>query len=171
MIKTQRPLLVRNWEKEKDHLPPVVLAGSMKPSLSWLGVPMRIGDASIGIIGVESYKPNAYDEEDERLLVTIADQVAVVIQNVRLFEETRRRAERLDVLNRIGRAVSQTLELDELLKIIYKEITAVLTVEAFFIAFYDSVTNELDFRIQVDEGINETPMRYTSQVGPERTRD
>ena len=165
VIKTQRPLLVRNWEEEKDHLPPVVLGGSMKPSLSWLGVPMRIGTTSIGIIGVESYKPDAYDEEDELLLVTIADQVALVIQNVRLFEETRRRAERLDVLNRIGRAVSQTLELDELLKIIYQEITAVLTVEAFFIAFYDAVTNELDFRIQVDEGIDETPMRIPVKAG------
>jgi PAS domain S-box-containing protein len=165
VIKTQQPLLVRNWEKEKDRLPPVVLAGSMKPSLSWLGVPMRIGDASIGIIGVESYKPNAYDEADERLLITIADQVAVVIQNVRLFEETRRRAERLAVLNRIGRAVSQTLELDELLRTIYKEVTAVLTVQAFFIAFYDPVTNELDFRIQVDEGVNETPMRLPVKEG------
>ena len=159
VIASQKPLLVRDWEKEKDHLPQPMLWGTMKSPQSWLGVPMSIGNTVVGIIAIEAYTPEAYDEEDAHLLATIADQVAGVIQNVRLFEETRRRAERLAVLNRIGRAISQTLDLNELLQIIYQEITSVITVGAFYIALYDPVTNELDFRIRIDEGVREPPAR------------
>jgi len=165
VIESQKPLLVRDWEKEKAHLPEPKLWGTMKSPRSWLGVPMRLGNTVVGLISIQSYTPEAYDEEDEQLLVTIADQVAVVVRNVRLFEETRRRADRLTMLNRIGRAVSQTLDLDELLQNIYREITSAMTVGAFSIGLYDPVTRELDFRIRVDEGVREPPTRIPLEPG------
>jgi PAS domain S-box-containing protein len=54
---------------------------------SGLYVPIRIFDQTIGCINVESEKENAFTEEDERLLSTIAVQAAVALDNARLFEE------------------------------------------------------------------------------------
>ncbi len=132
---------------------------------SALWAPVQHENALRGVLAVLSTRRNAFTPQDERLLVLFANQFAVAMENARLFDETRRRAERLAVLNRIARAVSQTLDLDELLQIIYLEIAAVLTVEAFFIAFYDAASNELDFRIQVDEGVREKPMRIPLKMG------
>jgi signal transduction histidine kinase len=59
------------------------------PIQSFLGVPLRLGDTVIGMIGVAN-KPAGYDSGDERLLSTFAGQVAVAVDNARLYERQRR---------------------------------------------------------------------------------
>ncbi|GEM_PF-1023617 len=86
VVKRKEPLLIRNLAEEKDRLPAPLLWGTMRLPLSWLGVPMRIGERLVGVICVQSYAPGAYDEEDEQLLGTIADQVAVAVERARLYE-------------------------------------------------------------------------------------
>ena len=52
-----------------------------KPTESWLGVPMLACDRVIGVISVESYKKNAFTNDDLILLTAIANQAAVAIRN------------------------------------------------------------------------------------------
>ena len=49
-------------------------------------VPLKIANRTIGSINVESTKPNAFTEFDERLLSTLANQAATAIENSRLYE-------------------------------------------------------------------------------------
>jgi len=58
------------------------------PVRRFLGVPLRLGDAVIGMIGVAN-KPGGYDAADERLLSTFAGQVAVAVDNARLYARQR----------------------------------------------------------------------------------
>ena len=58
------------------------------PVRRFLGVPLRLGGAVIGMIGVAN-KPGDYDVADERLLSTFAGQVAVAVGNARLYERQR----------------------------------------------------------------------------------
>jgi signal transduction histidine kinase len=53
---------------------------------AFLGVPLRLGRAVIGMIGVAN-PPEVYGPDDERLLSTFANQVAVAIDNARLHED------------------------------------------------------------------------------------
>jgi PAS domain S-box-containing protein len=85
---------------------------------SELCVPLKVGGKTIGCINVESFSFDAFGEHDERLLITLANQAAVAIENARLFEETRRRASRQVALNAIIRASARTgTRLDEILNI------------------------------------------------------
>jgi PAS domain S-box-containing protein len=60
-----------------------------EPALSWLGVPMMVGDQVLGVMGVQSFTtPRAYDEHDRDLLSALATQVASALTNARLFEQT-----------------------------------------------------------------------------------
>jgi PAS domain S-box-containing protein len=60
-----------------------------EPALSWLGVPMMLGDQVLGVMGVQSFTtPRAYDEHDRDLLTALATQVATALTNARLFEQT-----------------------------------------------------------------------------------
>ena len=52
----------------------------------FLGVPLRVGSNLIGMIGVAN-NPSGYASEDERLLQTFANQVAVAIDNARLYDQ------------------------------------------------------------------------------------
>ena len=66
------------------------------PVRTFLGVPLQVGDRVIGMIGVAN-KPMGYTTDEERLLSTFANQVAVAIENARLYED-QRRADREQVL-------------------------------------------------------------------------
>jgi PAS domain S-box-containing protein len=86
------------------------------PSQSWLGVPLMIGERVLGLISVQSVqKPNLYDEHNRDILTTIASQAAIAIENARLFEEARRRAQETTALAEVGREISLTLDLETVL--------------------------------------------------------
>jgi len=87
------------------------------PSQSWLGVPMLIGDRILGVISVQSVdKPNLYDEHDRDILTTIASQAAIAVENARLFEEAQSRARETAALAEVGREISATLDLAQVLE-------------------------------------------------------
>jgi GAF domain-containing protein/HAMP domain-containing protein len=54
---------------------------------SELALPLKIGERIIGALDVQSKDEAAFDKEDVRVLQTMADQLAVAIENARLFEE------------------------------------------------------------------------------------
>jgi len=77
--------------------------------------PLYAGGEWFGhIIGAYS-QPTSFDEQDVRILMALAGQAAVAIQNLRLLAETRRRATQLGTAAEIARDTSGTLALDTLL--------------------------------------------------------
>ncbi len=63
---------------------------------SELCVPLRIGETVIGVLNIETSRPNAYTEADQRLLETVGTQIAAAIQNARLLEELHENAAELE---------------------------------------------------------------------------
>ncbi len=137
---------------------------------SELAVPIRLAGRVIGVLDVQSARVDAFDQLDLFTQQTVADQLAVAIGNSRLYRSARQRAERLASVNRVSAAVGAVLDLDTLLETVRREVSAVFQADAFFVALYDARTDELDFRIQVDEGMLEPPTRekvgagFTSRV-------
>jgi len=50
--------------------------------------PLRIGDEVVGAFSVQSHRPHVFGDDDYRLLTSIADQVAVIVRNARLYSTT-----------------------------------------------------------------------------------
>ncbi len=58
------------------------------PAASYLGVPIPVGDEMVGVLSVQSTEQeNRFNENDLRLLTTIASSVGVSLNNAQLFEE------------------------------------------------------------------------------------
>lgn len=55
---------------------------------SEMGVPMRIGAQTIGVLDVQSTQTSAFSPEDAEIIQTMADQIALAIENARLLEES-----------------------------------------------------------------------------------
>ncbi len=55
---------------------------------SEMALPLKVGDRTIGALDVQSIESNAFTHEDTELFSTLADQVAIAINNNQLFEET-----------------------------------------------------------------------------------
>jgi GAF domain-containing protein len=55
---------------------------------SELALPLKVGEHIIGVLDVQSTEVNAFQAEDTEILYTLADQVAIAIQNARSHEAT-----------------------------------------------------------------------------------
>ena len=55
---------------------------------SEIALPLRIGSETFGALDVQSKQTNAFAQEDISILSTLADQVAVAIQNARSYQQT-----------------------------------------------------------------------------------
>jgi GAF domain-containing protein len=53
-----------------------------------MAIPLRTGGQVIGILDVQSQEKNAFVQEDVSVLATLADQIAVAIENARLHDES-----------------------------------------------------------------------------------
>src|SRR3954464_11589176 len=60
-----------------------------KLSRSWMGVPLLVGQDAVGVISVQSYTPNLYNEEDLDLLQRLGNVVGVALENVNLAQQQR----------------------------------------------------------------------------------
>lgn len=130
---------------------------------SELAVPMMIGDRLIGVLDAESDRPAAFGERDVQLLSAVAAQLAVAIDNVRLFQEAQQRAEEMASLYNIGVAVASTLELDQVLWAIYEQTSQIMDTSNFFIGLYDEEADALRFELAFDGGERLEP--FTQKLG------
>lgn len=82
---TNAPVLIPDVTKE-----PGWLANPLLPDTkSELAVPIAIGDNVRGVIDIQQDRVDGLDEQDVELLQSIANQVAVGLQNIDLFAETK----------------------------------------------------------------------------------
>jgi len=58
----------------------------------WMGIPLLIREQFIGMLALDSHQPGQFTQDHARLASAFADQVAIALENTRLFEETRRLA-------------------------------------------------------------------------------
>lgn len=115
---------------------------------SWLGVPMNIGEQVLGALVVESWQKNySFNKNDEATLATVARQVSIAIDNVRLYEQLDRKIENLRILNDVGRRLASGLvkQENEILDLVIESATKLqLDTRNMYIAFYDPDPNKPD---------------------------
>ncbi len=88
IISSKEPLLINHSiDREYSELG-IKQVG--KNAASYLGVPIPVEDEVIGVISVQSTeRENRFDENDQRLLSTIASHVGIALHNAQLYEEAK----------------------------------------------------------------------------------
>ncbi len=115
-VETGLPVRIGDLQDASRHFP-------IHPDLrSELAVPLKYRGKVNGVLVLVSTETNAFSIQDEQLLVVIASHMAGLFENVRLNEETRERAQKLQDSVRQLQALRQTslditgdLDLDTLL--------------------------------------------------------
>jgi signal transduction histidine kinase len=85
---------------------------------SFLGVPVGLRGQVFGNLYLTDKIGGPFSEEDQQLALTLAAQAAVAVDNVRRLEAERRRADELESVQDVARAVLTTLDLDSLLPLV-----------------------------------------------------
>ena len=159
MMATGQALVIPDTHKNKDW---VEIKG-LETISSYAGTPLSVKGEVIGFLDLTSLTPNFYNQNHADRLKAFADQVAIAVENARLFEQARQRTDELTTLLDIGTAVTSGLEMDTLLRALLEKCKRVLPIEAFYIATYDNETRMIGFPLFYDKGeISELPPRVIS---------
>ena len=97
---------------------------------SELCVPIKVGEKVMGVINAESHQVNFFNQDDERLLKTIAGTLATAVEKFRLFDAEHTRRQEAETLRQVSVAVSSTLELDKVLEAILASLSKVITYDS-----------------------------------------
>ncbi len=124
---------------------------------SALALPLVVGDEPIGVLAVYPRLPRPLSANESALLVALAAQLAVLVQNARLHERAqelsserekalaseREAAKRLHALYEISRSFAQSLSLETTLDVLAESIVTLLGVDAAVIRMPDDRGVEL----------------------------
>ena len=109
-----------------------------------LAVPLTVREMIIGVMWLGTTNPQRHFQQNEvDLINNFAHQAAIAIGNARLYEESLRKIKRLTMLYEIGKALSSTLDIDELLKKALELVSSSLGYRVCSILFLDRQKDEL----------------------------
>ena len=140
-------------ERSPRFAPPVELVGQI-PQAEPMSLAFQMGQNTWATLQVLDETEQRRWSPDEQLLVKqVADQLSLALENAQLFKETQSRAEELAVLNEIGRALTSTLNIEQIIEIIYGGISRLFVARNFYVALYDRERNEIVFPHNVTESV------------------
>jgi response regulator RpfG family c-di-GMP phosphodiesterase len=124
VAKTKKSKLVPDTSKEPDWISLDSLVNSA------LFTPVLFEKKLFGVIGLFSFKVNAFTREDENQITVLANSLAVSIENIHNLEKVHHQLERISTLHFIDNAINSSLDLRNTLAIILKYIIEQLKVDA-----------------------------------------
>lgn len=78
---------------------------------SELALPLIVRESAIGVLDIESDKPNHFTEEMISLLGLFASQAAVAMENARLYSSERKRMRQIELINLIARSATSASDI------------------------------------------------------------
>ena len=118
---------------------------SWKNAASELVVPLMVEQKVIGVIDLQSPKPYAFGDDDERLMSLFALRAALILDHARLIEQTEERNRRLGALHVIETAITSSLDLRITLSTLVEQIQARLGVDAVSVLILDQGLQVLEY--------------------------
>ncbi len=142
VARTGRPVRVgdRDADRARERaglVPPLSMydvVGDASPASSVLAVPLLAGIHLLAVLVVFAASREVFDAEDEEVLATMASQAATAIANARRYAESERERRQTEALAEVAKAVSESLRLGEVLRLILRHSVALLGVEGACIA-------------------------------------
>lgn len=109
------PILIADLPSDPGVDP--ALRQALGPVSAMLLTPIYTGNRALGLLYLDIQQPNArsFSERDRDLAMALCNEIAVALDNARLFADLERRNAELSALNAIGTIVNESLVLDQIL--------------------------------------------------------
>jgi signal transduction histidine kinase/putative methionine-R-sulfoxide reductase with GAF domain len=146
---SQRPVFVYDIQED----PSFGAWTDMQSVRGWLGAPLLVDQEMIGILSLGSLRPGTFGEAEADLVQSFTRQVAQVLENAWLQEQSSRRTEELEVLSTITIALGQAESRDSALSAIIEQITRYFGAAQGAFFFPDKNESTLVVRFSQDESL------------------
>ncbi len=170
IVETKQAMLIDDVREHPDwHVKP-----GLEYIRSWIGAPLIVKNQVIGYLTLDHDQVNAYTYEDLQIADTLARQVAIAIENARLYTETRRWAEEQAALNTIATASSSSLQLIKMLNHVLDAVRMLFEVDAAEVrllaengeALYVAARRDEDVSAPASAGSNTMPTGPGTRASP-----
>lgn len=150
--------MTQKWDVIEKTRKPLIIDDAQKETLfekwsgseyihGWMAIAMFTQDKHIGFINLDSLTPGAFSDVHADLFQTFANQAATVIENVRLYTETRQRLEELEMVSRVSFALRAAQDTQEMFPILLNEIKSSIETNETALWLFDADSNLLTPRI------------------------
>src|SRR5882724_2415604 len=140
-VRERRAVIVGDVARDERNF--LVPHSNGEPPRSEIAIPLINHGHVLGVLTIESAHHNYFTIEHERVLTILANQIAIALENSLLYEELRRAALVKDLLYGVGKELSSTLDLDELLGKLPDLVKQVIDYDAFAIFRVDETTGDV----------------------------
>ena len=165
VIRTGQPLLIRS-DMEKTRAKLGVTFMPERPAKSYCAVPICSNNHPVGMMAAMNFdREFVYEQRDLELLQTAAGQVAVAIENARLFADEQRRSRYLAFLNNVSKAAISSQDAEQLLAEIVAEIQHNFEFDHIGIGVLDYASKEIEIKAEAGTTAHATGKRVTLGVG------
>src|SRR6202158_683627 len=115
-------------------------------------ISLQAKEQAFGVLLLGTPDNRRFTPAELRLLLALGHQIGMAVENSYLIQQTSRRSEELHVLNEIGRALSSTLNKEDLMRKVWEELRRLFDVENFYIAELDPLRDEMQFDLEMIDG-------------------
>ena len=160
VIETRKPFILNNAPDQYE----TFSEGQHNHIISWMGVPLVVHERVIGMLTLDHHQPHFYD--DRRLInlaTAFADQVAISLENARLYTEEHQRVIELDALRATTADITQELGLESLLSAILERATDLLNATGGELGLIDE--NDGSIKIAVSHSMGAENINSLIQIG------
>ena len=112
------PVIARDTDVDPIHRRNELLPNTR----SEMAIPLRAGERIIGALDIQSTEPEAFDEEAQVILQSLADQIAVALENAQLFAEIQARVAELTTVNLVSQTVSRANLIEEVYDVVAEQL-------------------------------------------------
>ncbi len=124
-----------------------------RKTISFYAIPLTNDGKPVGSLNLSFDRPYIMPMEHWNLLAAMAQQATLAIERVRLFGDTQRSAQEMTSLYHIGLATVSSLQIDEVLHLIYEQVNHVFHPDTFYIALFDEERREFRYDLFIENGI------------------
>lgn len=175
IMQTGQPLLFDNLKKAKlpANYEPVEL-DKQKRSASWLGVPLIVADATstsnqrevLGLISIQSNKPNAFTKRELSFMATVASQIALSAQNALLYAQAEERVKQIGSINHISSVAASTLATEDIYQAAVTAVARANEVDRVELVLYDRPTGTATIVAEYAPGVENKRLTFSLLQNP-----
>lgn len=147
-----RPAIVENVVENPDFMPNPVLPDTRSEA----ALPLAVGDRMLGVLDVQSEQVNRFDADMLAVLSTLSAQIAVALENARLFSAVEHSSRYQQALGAITQQVQQATTIDDVLQVAARELGRALHVP------YTAIELHMPQPEQAGDGARHTANRETA---------
>lgn len=153
------PLVVNDTAKDATHLPNPMLPDTRAEA----AIPLKVGERILGVLDVQSTTPYSFSPSDISTFQTLADQLAIAVNNTELFAEIQEHLSQHRLLHHITTSAASGTTLEEALASAVKGLQVTLGGDRVSILLSDDERKNLVVKAWV--GYSEDATNLTIPIG------